>query len=134
MKDAHEPWIKGSPEIFVVLVQYCGGNWVKRCNVYYVDDTYKNYYTRPDEVFPYTSGCSDHTYTAIWESDGGSNVWHSVGLITAPGSYSPNLGYYVADGDDFIEDRYWFKSSIPYNTVSSIGMGYYGWVTMQKIY
>lgn len=137
MKDDHEPWISGSAEIYVVLVQYCGGNWYKRCNVYYVDDTYKNYYTKPDEVFSYTSNCSDHTYTAIWESDGGSRVSRSVGLITSSlggsYSYSPNLYYYIEDGDDFIEDRYWFKSSIPYNTVSDIGMGYYGWVTMQKI-
>lgn len=137
MKDDHEPWTRGSAEIYVVLVQYCGGNWYKRCNVYYVDDEHKDYYTKPDEVFPYTSGCSDHTYTAIWESDGGSRVTRGVGLITSSVggsySYSPNLYYYIEDGDDFIEDRYWFKSYIPYNTVSDIGMGYWGWVTMQKI-
>jgi hypothetical protein len=132
MKDDHEPWTSGSAEIFVVYVQYCGGNQATRCNVYFVDDTYHSYYTKNYEIFPFNSSCSDHTYTTIWESDGGSNVWHSVGLMTSPTSYSPNLGYYVQSGDDFIEDRYWFKSSIPYESVSSIGMGYYGWVTMLK--
>lgn len=132
IKDNYEGWFMGSAEIYVVFVQYCGGNDRRRFNVYYVDDNYKNYYTMPDEVVPYTSACSDHTHTAIWESDGGSNVWHSVVLILPNGSYWPNSGYNSESNDEFIEDRYWFKSSIPYNSVSSVGLGYNAWVTMLK--
>jgi hypothetical protein len=138
VKDDKEPWTRGSAEIYIIFVQYCGGNSRKRSNVYFVDKERKYYYTRPYTPFTFSSSCSDQTYVAVWESDGGSSRWMTVaihGQIAGGGSYSVNLGYPYYSGDDFIEQTWFYKSWIPYNSVYSLpNMGYYADVRMYKVH
>jgi len=127
-KDDKEPWYRGSAEIYVIFVDSC--RWA-RFNVYYVNDENRSYYTKPDIPFSYTGGCSDNTYVAVWESDGGSSVSHTVQLSTGMGNITKR--YTVADGDDFIEQAWFNKSQFPYNTLYSGYMGYYAWVNLYKV-
>ncbi len=97
VRDNHEPWIRGDPEIYVKL----GSNKIN--NVYTgslvdVNDT-KKWYTINRDLVTWNSTSVGNWMMYFWyERDGGSSI-----TITLNGSYKGvggSVSYTIADGDD----------------------------------
>ena len=97
VRDNHEPWTRGDPEIYVKL----GSNKIN--NVYTgsladVNDTKKWYAINRDLVTWNSTSVGNWMMYFWYERDGGSSI-----TITLNGSYKGvggNVSYTIADGDD----------------------------------
>jgi hypothetical protein len=117
MFDDHEPWVRGKPEIYVLVGQSymttpqehriwlnSGSHDVnKEGKRYCFGDTSSN-----PLYFYFNDDYSDATYFHFMESDGGSSV--TIGASVVYKGVTVGLGWAVKDGDDSLGSKYVNKS------------------------